>query len=132
MAAVRPTYTIDNLPEGFVYDQTQRQIFSPFTRTYSILNPDNSVNSPPFTHHSVDEFVTMQLVIRDGREKVRRGEVRDRVSEPFRSRYVTIKCLDCTIDREKLVILSIFLATLLIVCTGAPIMYYTWPNGVFG
>ena len=127
MTAVTPTYTIDNLPAGFTFDRDTRQIFSPAIHKYSRLNDDNSVHCPPMTYESVNSFVETHLFLIENKHKMR-----DVTSEHFRDRYVTIKCLDCIIDREKLVLLSIFIGTLLIVCMTLPITCYTWPHGVFG
>jgi hypothetical protein len=132
MAAVRPPYTIDNLPNGFRYDATQNSIYTPAHREFCPLNPDNSVNCPPLTYESVDDFVGMHLFIQNHREKVKQREVkeRDRTSEFFRSRFITISCLDCTIDREKLVALSCCLLVLFCAAVGLSITFYKWYNGV--
>jgi hypothetical protein len=134
MAAVRTPYTLDNLPNGFRYDATKNSIYTPAFREFCILNPDNSVNCPPLTYESVDDFVGTHLSIINHRQDVKEGTVKERdvTSEFFRSRFVTIKCLDCTIDREKLVILSICLIVLFIAALCIPITCYTWPNGVLG
>lgn len=132
MAAVRLPYTLDNLPNGFIYDAHQNSIYTPAHRVYCTLNPDNSVNCPPLTYDSVDDFVGMHLFIRDHRENVEQGKVkeRDRTSEFFRSRLVTISCLGCTIDRDKLVTLSCVLFVLFCAAVGLSITFYKWYNGV--
>ena len=132
MAAVRPTYTLDNLPQGFVYDATKNSIYTPAFREFCLLNPDNSVNCPPLTYVSVDDFVGTHLSIINHKQDVKEGRVkeRDRTSEFFRSKFVTIKCLDCTIDREKLVILSCCLLILFSAAIGLSITFYKWYIGL--
>lgn len=132
MAAVRTTYTIDNLPDGFIYDARLHRIFTPTLHVYSTLNDDNSVSCPPLTYQNVDAFVKMHLVVHEIQKREKLGDIKAESLQVPNSRYVHIKCLDCTIDREKLVIISICLSLLLIAAVCIPISYYTWPNGVFG
>lgn len=135
MAAVRPTYTLDNLPQGFVYIPRSNRIFTPALNAYAVLNADNSVTCPPLTYQSVDAFVKMQAVVHEIQKREELGEIKPEEQGAIKapnSRYTHIKCLDCVIDREKLVIISILFSLLLISALCVPITYYTWPNGVFG
>lgn len=126
------TYTLNNLPERFVYDQDQSRIYTPALNVYAIVNDDNSVNCPPLTYQTVDAFVKMQSVVHEIQKRERIGETKPEPLKPLGSRYVHIKCLDCTIHRVKLAILSLFIATILIAAFSIPMTYYTWPNGVLG
>jgi len=83
----------------------------------------------------VDAFVKMQSVVYEIQKRDKLGEIKPETSSALKapnSRYSHIKCLDCVIDREKLVLLSLFLMVILIAAVSIPILYYTWPNGVFG
>ena len=130
MAAVRPTYTIDNLPQGFIYDATLHRIYTPTLRVYSTLNADNSVTCPPLTYENVDTFVKMHEVVHEIQKRDKLSQVKTESLKPLGSRFVHIKCLECTIHREKMVLFLLFIATLLIAAVSIPILYYTWPNGV--
>ena len=130
MAAVRTTYTIDNLPEGFRYDATQNSIYTPVFREFCRLNPDNSVSCPPLVYETVDAFVRMQSVVYEIQKREQLAEVKPEPLKLLDSRFVHIKCLECTIHKHKMILFLLFIATLLITCTSTPILYYTWPNGV--
>jgi len=130
MSAVRPPYTIHNLPEGFTYDPFEHRIYTPALNVYSILNDDNSVTCPPLTYQSVDAFVSLHFVIHAIQKREEIPPIKTGELIAPNSRYVHIKCLNCVIEREKLVVLGIFLSLILITSISIPISYYTWPNGV--
>jgi len=121
-------YTTENLPPEFVYDREHGTLYSPVQREFVVVNLNGSVTTTTsYTFADVDTYVRLQLMVQKNPDMCKNS--RDRTSEYFRSRFVTINYLECTIDREKLVILSICLAILLIACVCLSLKYYTWLNG---
>src|SRR3990167_8089690 len=122
-------YSTDYLPDGFLYDRKAGTLYSPVQRQFVVVNPNGSVTTNiSFTFADVDTYVRMQLMVQKNPDRYK--NTRDRTSEYFRSKYITIDCLNCTIDREKFIITSLCLTILLIACVCIPIMFYTWPHGV--
>lgn len=130
MAAVPPPYTLDNLPNGFIYDPQRNSIYTPAFREFCTLNADNSVNCPPLTYDSVDQFVGMHIFIRDHKEELKLGrqKYRDEMLKLYDSSLVTN--LDRIRDREKWVTLTCCLFVLFCAAVGLPITFYKWYNGV--
>ena len=119
---IRPAtfYTETNLPSGFTYDSETRQIYSPVTRRYAVLNADGTVvNTHNIVFERVDDFVHMQLSMTTEAYLKRR----DRVSEPFQSDYRTVSLgsgNDCIIKKETLALIIWVAVAFIFVCIAVP------------
>jgi hypothetical protein len=118
MAAILSPYSITNLPEGFSYDRRTREIRCPVPHRFAMLNLDDTVSAGSGVYENVHEFVIMQIMINETYRAAKAIEkkqlsrqilLENAEIEGDKKKYVTIKSLDCTIHKDSLFMLSVFI-----------------------